>query len=409
MTEYLDQSRMSMHDNYPDAHELPPPVIDQPEVYQAQYAEEPHVRFTDGSELTQTMEARRYRTRFQGQLATETEILGIDPAEEPDRFVESHNQMLSDAEARLTEDLPGLKATLAERAAVRLHPEDEDAQKRLSAKLSARMAATEQVLVFDNLAGQEVDSVFGTAGDFPEYGRAVFNFDTRQATVASETIVKALAVTHDGEAALEKIEKNDIAHELIHGMVVNARQRIADDVSAPVRRGVHVNEIYQEEETGELAGAVHAEWLDEALTEDLRQELMGTEEVGYSRYVTVLRAIDEYIPGIRGRLIESALEGDGPGPVFAEIENVFGPYAIEKIGELTDDQFREGYVHWEDIKDEIASLLPTDEAAQRFRDILERKEEEVYACLPDYPEKKLQQIHSVSPGYKYEYYYPDAA
>ena len=74
-------------------------------------------------------------------------------------------------------------------------------------------------------------------------------------------------------------------------------------------------------------------WLNESLIDSFGLRHLGFIEPAYLYEVIALRTLDGLQPGLEGALLEAAIGGSNPGPLFAMVENWLGPFGIEWMQE----------------------------------------------------------------------------
>ena len=77
----------------------------------------------------------------------------------------------------------------------------------------------------------------------------------------------------------------------------------------------------------------HGSWLNESLIDSFGFRHLDFIEPFYLYEVIALRTLDGLQPGLEDALLEAAVGGSNPGPVFAMVENWLGPFGIEVMQE----------------------------------------------------------------------------
>lgn len=135
-----------------------------------------------------------------------------------------------------------------------------------------------------------------------------------------------------------------LAHEVMHAAGVVAIYEIALDPPSEVsdteqsrplkirsyRSGLHLTCSSVESETRSIR---HGSWLNESLIDSFGLRHLGFIEPAYLYEVIALRTLDGLQPGLEDALLEAAVGGSNPGPVFAMVENWLGSFGIEWMQE----------------------------------------------------------------------------
>ena len=136
-----------------------------------------------------------------------------------------------------------------------------------------------------------------------------------------------------------------IAHETMHAASVIALHEISPSPSSGVsdteqsrppktrshRSGLHLEYSLVESETRFISH--RGTWLNESLIDSFGLRHLDFIEPFYLYEVIALRTLDGLQPGLEDALLEAAVGGSNPGPVFAMVENWLGPFGIERMQE----------------------------------------------------------------------------
>lgn len=309
MTEQSSQSGPEM-DN-PEAYTQPPGVF----IF-------PDSRLYDGRDFTER--SQEFSDAQKNAVIMEAELYGIDPAVDPDGFVEQHVHYIEAFEASLRENFPDVKEQIIDYIASYFSKTDAGAESGLKRRMKERLAAT-NVSISD-----------GLKYDHPGGEKAVFNPIDRQIYVDSSTVSWLAYQGEDGdtESFTQSMYWGVLAHEIMHGLFVGGTQQLGSVEHWPIRNGLMVDAHTDTSTPISETKITHARWLNEAVIESFRKDMTNTDIVFYEIGVAFLDTLNELSPGLRDTLFLAALNKQGPGPVFGTVEALIGPTGIEQVGEI---------------------------------------------------------------------------
>jgi hypothetical protein len=120
-------------------------------------------------------------------------------------------------------------------------------------------------------------------------------------------------------------------------MLTSARQDNAlsnpfDTTHQIVRNGLTTLHLPDEEPVAHVVEMIKMHvWLGEAVLEDMRQRVTGSECVGYVKGVAVLRTLKDLDPTLEQDVERLAISKEGPAVAIAKIEQLLGPLGSEKL------------------------------------------------------------------------------
>ncbi len=137
---------------------------------------------------------------------------------------------------------------------------------------------------------------------------------------------------------------NLLAHEVMHAAGVVAIHEVSPDPPSGAsdteqsrhpkirsyRNGLRLAYSSVELETHSIS---LGSWLNESLIDSFGLRHLDFIEPTYLYEVIALRTLDGLQPGLEGALLEAAIGGSNPGPLFAMVENWLGPFGIEWMQE----------------------------------------------------------------------------
>lgn len=123
--------------------------IDTPDSYQPTRLTEP-VRIRDTQDFLSKRDS--YSPIQQTLVQREAALLGTDPVNNPDKFVESHNQLIQNLENDLNENFPELKDEVINEVAAYLAKDNKVSKDHIVQILRDRLAATTHIKIFDDFA-----------------------------------------------------------------------------------------------------------------------------------------------------------------------------------------------------------------------------------------------------------------
>jgi hypothetical protein len=175
-----------------------------------------------------------------------------------------------------------------------------------------------------------------------------------------------------------------LPHELLHaasvkGVVIDGLQTEFFTANIHNRTGMRLltPEVYPVDTANQ---ARQAEWLDEAVLENLRGKISPSTEGlhGYRTTVPLVRALFQVRSELESKLEEALFSPVPLGPIYGEVEKLLGPFAIEKISELN------AYILSQDMDEEDAlqtmSSFVTSLVTPEYRETLPEAFREQYAA-----------------------------
>lgn len=255
-------------------------------------------------------------------LSLESTIIDISPDEDPSAFVHEHNRNLISYERDLQERLPTVNQEVIEKLATYISGGDAEVERQLIAEFEDRLESVQKIYVTDPYI------------DLPENGVATFSRESRAITVSGYVY---MGLHNNDERKDVLLNKIILPHELLHGLLTSHFQENAIDVPATrnvlnVRNGLGLRFKSPDEGLGSSTDVIDfGSWVNEAFLEDLRSEIMETEEVGYTLSVTILRLVKQLDPDLKSILEEVAFHGRAPGDAIGRLELQFGPQGVEII------------------------------------------------------------------------------
>lgn len=144
-------------------------------------------------------------------------------------------------------------------------------------------------------------------------------------------IYGAIVMDRDGSRT-----STTLPHELLHALSVN-QYYLSDkplvDRNSGMKSGISAKYIESDSTNSVINIEKHANWLNEAVIEDTRDKIFGTPEKGmsYDLYVTILRTIQELIPGIEEKFLDAVFLNGNKSEVWGIIEEKFGPLWLEVV------------------------------------------------------------------------------
>lgn len=292
----------------------------------------------------------------------ETELLGIQPTSDPERFLAAHNALIDDMDKDVNERLPVVKREVIDRTVAYLEPTDAAARDSLAERLETRLAATDRILLSDTLAAYD-----DLTGNFVNDGRGI--------ELYTGSLIRELKNSSGEDAYRSVVDHVIIAHEVIHGMLAAGFLEHTIEGRKVIRNGLFVLQV-ENPESEDIELHPHAIWLAEATIESFRQTLFETGQVRYELGVMVLHMLDKLSPGLRDRAVLAAIDGAGPAPLFGEVEGMLGPTAIEEIQVLIENTT--AFEHLDAFRDNVATMLSR-ELQEEGRAILAQEQEKIFS------------------------------
>lgn len=337
----------------------PPVLVDNKEAY----AKRATIRYGRLNTIEDFEEKSKDYSEGQKRLIElESRMFGINPSTNPRAFVEAHASFVIDAEADLQDSLPRVKDEVVDRVSGYFAKDDKVTREGLKDLMRKRLAATKEVGVFDSLAYER------DMGGF-------FNSRTRQPQLVISELALAVDASTGHDDFKQRIEKVILAHEVMHGILTSGTQATGMDDFWSVRNGISVDFHTNPNEFIEDKTIKHGQWLNEALLESFRRQIFETDDVRYEPGVILLETLDALSPGLRDKLVLSALDAKGPGPTFGKVEQLLGPTGIEEVEALLLKVNR--FADLLEYKISVIAMLPKDLQA-KAAEIFNRKELEVF-------------------------------
>ena len=321
---------------------------------------------TDEDRLMGVLVAADSDKLLQRELKVEQSLIGIDPKVDPTGFLEKRNKALNVIGTFLNNRLGGLKERLTTLVAERLASYDGRDPSDHESDLRQRLAATKRVNIEDSLMSD---------GATRQGGR--FNPICREPVLTTAGIFQRIqqALEQD-EDPRKAIEEDLLAHELMHGLYASA---IADktqenELNIDRRNGLEVRLADGEaDEAGITDGLTeHGTWVSEATVEIMRTEVFDRKDLRYKHAAALLETLYDLNPDLKPMVELAAIQTQGPGQVFGEIENYLGPNGVEEAQQIIDltsdsdsihskimmiDMMAELFVGKEDTKETFGSVL----------------------------------------------------
>lgn len=258
------------------------------------------------------------RSEFLKQtIDTEAELLGVSPADaNGEKFLSAHLELMHDISDHFSAQFEKYVSGLPGMVASDIAADPDEAQKL-------------EETMHDRLKSHwfTVRDVYGYSGvkDLSK-NMGSNNAAEKEITINSSSVINFMANPNVDEAYIDEKFNIIAQHELIHGLF--GAWFDADAMfSGVVSNGLSVG-------TGEEK---HGEWLNEATIEKYRQEKFNTETFSYEAGVLVLNVADAIKPDFEKQRLRAAVTNQGRGEVIGALEDLFGPLATEKIGDLIDD------------------------------------------------------------------------
>lgn len=304
----------------------------------------------------------------------EAKMFGLNPDTSPQKFVEAHARFVVEAEADLQESLPRVKDDVIE-CVSNYFTDDEVTKAGLKELLTRRLATTQEVGVYDSLSSKN------DSGGF-------FNGMARQPQMVISELALAIEASDSHEDYKQRIENVVLAHEVMHGIFTSGTQATGMHDYWPMRNGLAVDYHTNPNDFMEDKTIKHGQWLNEAVLESFRWDIMATEDVRYEPGVILLETLDGLSPGLRDELVVAALDAKGPGAAFGKVEMLLGPTGIEQVEELLAKVKQ--FADFPKYKASVIDMLPKD-LRVKASDIFNKKELEVFGGREWYKAEKRKQ------------------
>lgn len=299
-----------------------PVLVDTPEAYEPSFQGPGQRFFPNVPELRSTLAG--LEDFNDGIITTEEEKLGVRLEEDPEGFLEKHNEFVAAYAEYLKGVYPAILKNTVERLARHMGRGNAEATARWMSTLGARAQTLTGIHANDHLRTSRL-------GDTRNYTRSI--------------VVNSLFGLMEPGEGQRMVEGAVIPHEIIHLVSTAAVEVNGKDLgemgkyNLPVRGGISTVHQLPAEAEGQPRPFVHgATWLNEAATEDLRSRISDDERVAYVRGVALLRAMKDYDPTLDRLADEAVLGNVAPATVIERAEMILGPLGVDIIEPFVSDR-----------------------------------------------------------------------